>query len=66
MEFNDHRPNVKFIYKSNKENITFFDLNVGLSRKKLAFHPLLKDFGNIANTQEPVFFIHWPRSSKSF
>ena len=48
IEFNDHRPNVKFTYKSNKEKITFFDLNVGLSRKKLAFHPLLKGFGNIA------------------
>ena len=34
-KFDDYRPNVKFTYKSNKENITFLDLNVSLSGNKL-------------------------------
>ena len=34
-EFNDYHPNIKFTYESNKENITFHDLNVSLSWNKL-------------------------------
>ena len=34
-EFNNNHPNIKFNYESNKENITFLDLNVSLSGNKL-------------------------------
>ena len=34
-EFNNYHPNIKFTYESNKENITFLDLNVSLSGSKL-------------------------------
>ena len=34
-EFNNYHPNVKFTYESNKENITFLDLDVSLSGNKL-------------------------------
>ena len=34
-EFNNYHPNIKFTYESNKENITFVDLNVSLSGNKL-------------------------------
>ena len=34
-EFNSYHPNIKFTYESNKENITFLDLNVSLSGNKL-------------------------------
>ena len=34
-EFNNCYPNIKFTYESNKENITFLDLNVSLSGNKL-------------------------------
>ena len=34
-EFNNYHHNVKFTYESNKENITFLDLNVSLSGKNL-------------------------------
>ena len=34
-EFNTYHTNIKFTYEANKENITFLDLNVGLSGKKL-------------------------------
>ena len=34
-EFNTYHTNIKFTFEANKENITFLDLNVGLSRKKL-------------------------------
>ena len=34
-EFNNYDHNVKFTYESNKENITFLDLNVSLSGKNL-------------------------------
>ena len=34
-EFNKYQPNIKFTYESNKENITFLDLNVSLSGNKL-------------------------------
>ena len=34
-EFNNYHPNIMFTYESNKENITFLDLNVSLSRNKL-------------------------------
>ena len=34
-EFNSYHPNIKFTYESNKENITFLDLNVCLSGNKL-------------------------------
>ena len=39
-EFNNYQPNKKFTYGSNKENITFLDLNVSLSGNKLSvdFH----------------------------
>ena len=35
IEFNSCYPNIKFTYESNKENITFLDLNVSLSGDKL-------------------------------
>ena len=35
IEFNNYYPNIKFTYESNKENITFIELNVSLSGKKL-------------------------------
>ena len=41
-EFNNYHPNVKFTYESNKENITFLDLDVSLSRKKLTTDPHTK------------------------
>ena len=34
-ESNNYHPNIKFTYKSNKENITFLDLEVSLSENKL-------------------------------
>ena len=34
-EFNNYHPNVKLTYESNKENITFLDLDVSLSGNKL-------------------------------
>ena len=34
-EFNNYHPNIKFTYESNKENITFLDLDVSLSGNKL-------------------------------
>ena len=34
-EFNNYHPNRKFTYESNKENITFLDLDVSLSGNKL-------------------------------
>ena len=34
-KFNSYHPNIKFTYESNKGNITFLDLNVRLSGKKL-------------------------------
>ena len=34
-EFSNYRPNIKFTYESNKENITFLDLDVNLFGKKL-------------------------------
>ena len=33
-EFNNHHPNITFTYESNKENITFLDLNISLSGNK--------------------------------
>ena len=33
-EFNKYHPNIKFTYESNKENITFLDLNFSLSTNK--------------------------------
>ena len=39
---NNYHPNIKFTYESNKENITFHDLNVSLSRKKLTADILTK------------------------
>ena len=34
-KFNNYHPNVKFTYESNKENITFLDLNISFSWNKL-------------------------------
>ena len=34
-EFNNYHPNIKFIYESNNENITFLDLSFSLSWNKL-------------------------------
>ena len=34
-EFDNYNPNIKFTYESNKENITFLDLDVSLSGNKL-------------------------------
>ena len=34
-EFNNYHSNIKFTYESNKENITFLDLNLSLSGNKL-------------------------------
>ena len=39
---NNYHPNIKFKYESNKENITFHDLNVSLSRKKFTADILTK------------------------
>ena len=37
-EFNNYHPNIKFNNESNKENITFLDLDVSLSGNKLTTH----------------------------
>ena len=34
-KFNNYHPNIKFTYESNKENITFLDLDISLSGNKL-------------------------------
>ena len=34
-EFNNYHPNIKFTYKSNKQDITFLDLDTNLSGNKL-------------------------------
>ena len=34
-EFNKYPPNIKFTYESNKESITFLELDVSLSGNKL-------------------------------
>ena len=38
-EFNNYHPNIKFTYESNKGNITFLDLDVSLSGKKINYRP---------------------------
>ena len=35
IEFNNYHPSIKFAYESNKENITFLELNGSLSGNKL-------------------------------
>ena len=34
-EFNNYHPNIKFIYESNNENMTFFALSFSISGNKL-------------------------------
>ena len=46
-KFNNYHPNVKFTYESNKENITFLDLDVSLSGNKLTTDLHTKSTENI-------------------
>ena len=42
IEFNNYHSTIKFIYGSNKGNITFLDLNVSLSENKLTANLYIK------------------------
>ena len=42
IEFNNYHSTIKFIYESNKGNITFLDLNVSLSENKLTANLYIK------------------------
>ena len=63
-KFNNHHPNINFIYESNKENITFLHLDVSLSGNKDKHQYLHYTFANLAHIKRSIIYSQALRMSR--